>query len=539
MIWPFNRKPKTPEELESRISAKAARRAAKIAAKGKAQTRLDEAKEGQAAKSLAVRTIECSSNILFVAAILMILAGYWIDILFYTQQSDSWFVAIAFFALAIALRSVAAFGDVILHATKPDKEDDDEDPLGIQDLARRLIRSEADRRWLRRLWVMSVIGCAFATMSFFSAGHETRQAEQQAIATTETAITSSKKERIDALKVQKDEAREARDTAITSADRTIAEIKDNVEGLSASDNETIRAAEASKRKANEDYNAALADLNRQINSINAEQETELRATTSERVGSQPFLTVYTFLARFIWSVEGWTIAGALFFALLFELLCAKLLAIVSAIMKVLKRLTKAIQMREAADEMHARISLQRMRSNIELDEIRLKGAAAQERAVADIELAKREREVEKARARADALRDGVPWIDPDELLEAMADAQRAEQEARIRKLNERAEKLRAGEVDPDAETEPSDPPEAPDAEDEAQPTNDKTAQGPEKEEEISGAGDPRHNPDFDINQEVPRQRKPGLARAHYDRSRKVIRIPMDDVVSAEIQEAAE
>ena len=49
----------------------------------------------------------------------------------------------------------------------------------------------------------------------------------------------------------------------------------------------------------------------------------------------------------------------------------------------------------------------------------------------------------------------------------------------------------------------------------------------------------RRQPDgFDIDQEVPPQRKPGLARAHYARRGKV-RIPMDDVVSAELQEAAE
>jgi len=385
---------------------------------------------------------------------------------------------------------------------------------------------------------MCVIGCLFATISFFSAGHETRQAEQQAFATTETTITSSKKDRIDALNTQKTEAKEARDTAIASADRTIEEIKDNVEGLSASDNETIREAEASKRKANEGYNATLASLNQQINTINAEQETELRDTTAEKVDSQPFLTVYTFLARFVWSVEGWTIAGALFFALLFELLCAKLLAIVSAIMKMLKRITKTIQMREATDEMHARIALQRMRSNIEIDEIRLKAAAAQERAAADIELAQREREVEKARAHAEALREGRPWIDPDTLLEAMADEQLAEQESRIAKMRDRAAKLRAGEVDPDAETQPAEPEEAPDAEDPAQPANDETSQDPEKEEEINGAGDPRQPEGFNIDKEVPPQRKAALARHHYSRRGK-IRIPMDDVVTAELQEAAE
>ncbi|MAL99396.1 MAG: hypothetical protein CL583_13210 [Alteromonadaceae bacterium] len=90
----------------------------------------------------------------------------------------------------------------------------------------------------------------------------------------------------------------------------------------------------------------------------------------------------------------------------------------------------------------------------------------------------------------------------------------------------------------DAETEPSDPPEAPDAEDAAEPANDEETQSPEKEEEISGAGGPRQPDGFDIDQEVPPQRKPGLARAHYARRGKV-RIPMDDVVSAELQEAAE
>ncbi|HBX93866.1 MAG TPA: hypothetical protein DEG79_13575, partial [Hyphomonas sp.] len=90
----------------------------------------------------------------------------------------------------------------------------------------------------------------------------------------------------------------------------------------------------------------------------------------------------------------------------------------------------------------------------------------------------------------------------------------------------------------DAETQSPEPEEAPDAEDEAQPANDETPQEPEKEEEINGAGDPRQPEGFNIDKEVPPQRKAALARHHYSRRGK-IRIPMDDVVTAELQEAAE
>jgi hypothetical protein len=535
----FNRPPKTPEELEARISDKAARRAAKIAAKGKARTRLDEAREGHASTSLAVHTINWAGYLVFAAAVLIILGGYWYDLLFYAQQSDNPGIIAGLLVFAFVIRTVAAFGDVILHATKPESgrrfrwrlqlwksieelpPEEEDDALGLKSFAHKSEKGDGDRSWLRVLWVSSIVACSFATVSFFSAGHETRQAASQNISAQETTITSTKNARIAALEKQKTEAATARDTAVKAADKTIQGVKDETPNVSADDNITIRDANASKNQAAADYNAAAREINAQINAINSEEEAELKGVTTARVGAAPFLTVYSFLARLAGTAEFWAIAGALFFALLFELLCAKLLAIVSVVIKALKRIAKTIQMREAADEMHARIALERMRSNIELEGIRLRAAAAHERGMADIDLARREREVEKARAHADALREGVAWIDPDELLEETAALQRAENSVRIRKLRERAEKLLAGEVDPDAPEKPesetppaTETPETPEAE----------TPSPSEEEGALPNG---------MTAEEFRIWKSNQAKKHYANGKDGLKIPVEDYLSTD------
>lgn len=454
---PFRRQARTPEEVEAKISAKAARKAARLAAKGKAASLLEDAREGYRPKSLAVRTVQWSGYILFIAALVIIAAGYWYDILFYGQQADEWYIVAGLVAFAFVIRSLAAFGDVLLHWTKPKKpgeEDDDEGLEGLKSLVRTHVKGDSDRAWLRALWIASIVACSFATVSFFSAGHETRQADQKALQNTENTVVASQADRVAAINAQKAEAKEARDTAISAADETIQGVRDETPNVSAEDNVTIRDANASKNQANQTYTETLNNLNAQINDIYAETGEKRQETQEQKNGTPPFQTVYSFLARlpFLNSAEGWAIAGAWFFAILFELLIAKLLAIVSVLNKALKRIAKGLQMREAADEMHARIALERMKSNIDIEAIRLKGAQASEKAAADIVLAKQEREVEKAKAHAEALREGVPWVDPDELLTQMAEVKKAENAARVRKMQERIEKLEAGELDPDEQS---------------------------------------------------------------------------------------
>jgi hypothetical protein len=443
----FKREPKTPEQLESAIAARAARQAARIAARGKARTKLDEAKDGIHVRPMSVIIINWSVYAALIAAIAIIAAGYWYDLLFYGQQHDDIAVVIGLIAFAFVVRTVATAGDVILHWSKPEHRRDTDPSDGMK----AIIGDNRGVRWsLRVMWIGSILACSVATLSFFSAGHEKRVADAAGITATETGIMTSKKERIDALEAQKKEALEARNTVFEAADNTIAAIKDETPGISVADNETIQKANDSKDAATIAYNDTVKDLNDQINAINAEKEEEIKQVTVERVTAIPFLSVYQFLSRLIGNADGWTIVGAWFFSALFELLCAKLLSTVFALMKIVKRVSRAIEMREAADEMNARIALERMRSNIEIDAIRLRSAQAQERALADIDLAQRERMVEKARAQAEAIRTGAPWIDPDDLLNVETALRRAETEARIRKIEERAAKIAAGEIDPDA-----------------------------------------------------------------------------------------
>lgn len=447
----FFRRSWSPEEVEKSIADRAARRAAKLAAKGKAASLLEDAREGYRPKSLAVRTVEGSGVILFVAALAIIAAGYLYDILFYGAQSSNVFIIIGLVIFAFVIRSLAAFGDVMLHWTKPDKdgETDDDQLQGLKQLSRRMVKNDADRNWLRVLWIMSIIACSFATVSFFSMGHESKQRAAQNIEATTGVIANTRQVRIDALEQQKGEAATARDAAIAAADATIKGVEDEFGGVNTQDNITIRDANASKNTALATYNRTVADLNKQINDINAETGLRQEGQQEQKNESAPMQSVYVFLARGPGTAEQWAIAGAWFFAILFELLIAKLLAIVSVLNKVMKRIAKGIQMREAADEMHARLAIQKMRSNIDLEDIRLKAAAAKERALADIDLAQQEREVQKAQAQAEALRDGRVWIDPDEMLQVKAELEKAENHARMQKMKDRTERILSGDLDPD------------------------------------------------------------------------------------------
>lgn len=516
------RPPKTPEVLEAEIAERAARRAARISAKGKARTKLDEARDGVPVRSLLVLIVRWSSLAALMAAILIILAGYWYDLLFYSQQHTSFMVVVGLIAFAVVVRTVATAGDVILHNTRPGK-----DPEGKKGgFFRGMVTDNYGVRMsLRVMWIGSILACSVATLSFFSAGHETRQATSAGLETTEKAITDSKAGRIAALSAQKAEALEARDTAIRAADQTIANVKDNVEGLSAADNETLRQADEAKNTATSDYNQTLKALNAQINKINSEKETEIKEVTVDRVTAVPFLTVYKFLSRWFGTAEAWTIAGAWFFAILFELLCAKLLSTVFALMKVLRHVAQKIELQEAADEMQSRIALERMRANIEIDAIRLRAAQAQERAAADIELAHREREIEKARAQAEALRTGTVWIDPDELLKEETALRQAENDVRIRKLREQAEKVLAGEEATDAPKEPQRgapdekaPPEAPE----------KTEEKPEPKDE-EPVKDDTFESDTDEDPRIKQARAAAEARWQKERAKGLDkRIPVGD-----------
>ncbi len=436
----WNRAPKTPDEVAARIKAKAERRAAKIHASGKAASMLDDAREGHYRRSIAVRVIDWSGKSLLIAALLIIMAGYWYDILFYTQQTDNLLIMIGLLVFAIVARTVASAGDVILHWTRSDSDDAGQVAL---------VGSGSLRRWLRALWVASILACSFATLSFFSSGHESRQTAQAGITTIESTSDASKAERIAVLEGQRASAKVLMDTAIATAQDTIDSTRDQVAGLSREDNVTIREANANKDKALAKFEAKSDEIDAAINVIQLEREAVADTAAVSRVTAVPFLAVYKFLSRMGGTAKGWAIGGAFFFALLFELLCAKLMAISFFLMKMTSRVAKQIQMREASEEMNTRIELQRMRSNIELDEIRLNALHMQERAEADIELARRERQVEKAKSQAEALREGRPWVDPDEMLEEQAELIRAENQAKIEKMRAQAKALREGEVDPD------------------------------------------------------------------------------------------
>jgi len=461
MFWK-SKAPPSPNALKEGISEKAERRAAKIIAKGASRTLIERAKAEHHSESLGVKTVRWSSYILFFAGILIIGVGYWFDVVFYTQQSDIWYVSIGLLLFAIVIRSIAALGDVMLHWTKPGADkSEDEDAFGIKDLATGIIKSDSDRHWLRIMWIGSIAACFIATLSFFSAGHEARQDAGAGIEQSQTTLTDTKQTRIDALEAQRTAAKEARDTALAEANATIQSVRDETPNVSASDNQTIQKAEDSKVRATDRYNDKSDEIDALINQIRAEEAEETVLLTEQKNASPPFISVYEFLSRGFGTANGWAIAGAWFFSVLFEIICAKLLAVISALTKWLRRIAKSMSLREATDSMTARIALDRMKSNIEIESLRLEAQRRQEEADAEIELALRLRAADKARAQAEALRNGVPWVDPDILVNEQANLERAKIDKQIADMRAEAERLRNGEQPLSPQAPPPPPPPEP------------------------------------------------------------------------------
>lgn len=440
---------RTPEQIAEAIAAKTARRVAELKAKKKASEALGDLRPA----SLSVRLVRGSSYALLIAAFAIIAAGYWYDLLFYAQQAATWQGMIGLLAFAFVARTVATGAPVVLQWARPEKvkADEEDDAPWWRRVARASFGGEnrAARTSLRVLWVGSLIACGFATLSFFSSGHEQRLATGAALERQDEAITASAQVRVNELVAQRDAAAATYERTLEALEGTRKTIEDQVVGVSTDDNETLRDLSAQILLATENYNATVAGLNQQINGIRAEQADDNIEVAVDRATAIPFLGVYRFLGRWFGTDEAWQVGGAFFFAVLFELFCALLLVSTFAIMRVMTRVAKSIELREAGEDMRASIEINRMRANIELDGIRLKAQQAKERADADIELALREREVEKAKAHAAALRAGTPWVDPDDLLEHEADLIRAKNEARAREIREEIEGLRSGRINPD------------------------------------------------------------------------------------------
>lgn len=461
MRFPFQNLFKTKSEPLSPedIASKAEEQSKRIEAEIDARAVLEKARRKREKRSMSGWLVTITGVVFILAALAIVSAGYWYDFLFYGSQSDNIGIIVGLIAFAGVARTCAVFLPVALDATKPDQDKDDKSGfLKFVQLA------PEHRAFIKVLLVGAICVCSIPTLSFFVSGHDSDTQNQASQVQDIDAFKARKKARIDAIYKGLDTSKETRDFAVNEAQKSIDAVKDENPGVSIADNETIRSATQTKQAAIDAYTVILSEKQSTIEAIEAEVFVGSDGEVIAHPTAAPFKAVYRYLSQLVGTEEIWAAIMGGFFAVMFELFCAGLTFLSFILIKVLPRAAQAIEMRHASDHVEAQLKLDRMQADIELGALRLKDELEQERlraeieatrlkiqqeterANASIELARREREVEKANQQAEALRNGKPWIDPDNMVEAESARQRAIQQARIRELTEISEKLQSGEL---------------------------------------------------------------------------------------------
>src|SRR5690348_4149145 len=177
-------KPKTPDEIIARIEHRANIRQAKI----ETQARIREVKhKHRPMKTMRITTgaaillIKVSDSALFAAFLGMCLVAYALDMIFFFQQSPILWLALLFGFFGLVIRTIAINGGVVLQWVKMDQKaapvpiEGKGWMVGLHKFARFLQRNvHLSRSTLRVITVVCWVACAYASVSFFSSGHELR-----------------------------------------------------------------------------------------------------------------------------------------------------------------------------------------------------------------------------------------------------------------------------------------------------------------------------------------------------------------------------
>lgn len=490
MNWKFwDKKPlPTPEEIAEAVKSRADREAASIVAQAERRKKLTEA--GKPTMSAAILLIRGTSWAVLAAAAVMTLVGYWYDGLFYWQQSDNLAVQIGLLGFALTLRTLSVSIPVVLQWAKPDagrkpkpgakfrwpweaKADEDdpeaEDEFNLRDV---IASNRLARASLRALCIASIVGCAFATLSFFTSGHETRQATVSNIAESEAVKTTNIAEQIKGLEGQIQALRDDRDKAVATAQSSIDALA--VDKTAANDGPEYTKQYTDQQVAAQNYaQIEIAKLNKSIGDLRTGKQTAEASKVDDLAKHPPFLGVYKFLGDADGEGEAgldekdWTVAGAWFFTILFECIIAFLLGAAYAVLLATNGIVRWITAQEASKAMKWELKIAKHEADARLESHMAQAARASQEAAFNLELTKRkaaedeqraeaEREIAEVKRKAKEAQDRLDAIlageDPDtydgrkelerEKRKAEADRVKAEAEREIAKIKAETEKLR-------------------------------------------------------------------------------------------------
>lgn len=461
--------PLTPEEIGEAILSKADREAARIVAEAGRRKKLAEA--GKQTMSAAIFLIRATSWGVLAAAALISLAGYWYDALFYWQQSDNFAIQIGLLALALTLRTLSISIPVVLQWAKPQDDRPRERFYFFRFWKNKPIKADADgdgqvtlheflaanrlaRATLRFIFVVSVIGCSVATLSFFASGHETRQAKVETIAATEGVVVANTAEQIAGLEKQIADIRADRDKTVETAQRGIDALA--VDGTDKNDGPEFTKQYTDRQAAADNYaQVEIAKLNKQIADLRTGKQTAEETKVKQLSENAPFLGVWRFLAELTGlPVEVWTFAGVLFFTFAFEFIIAFLLGAAYALLMKTNAMIRWLSAKEARHVMKweietakheaaARLEMLRAQAVREAEEAafnlsltRQKAQEDEARRVAEQEIAEVKRKAKEVQDRLDAIAAGE---DPD-AYDARKELERAQRQAETDRKKAEAER---------------------------------------------------------------------------------------------------
>lgn len=409
------------------------------------------------------------TDIGFVTALsVACLVAYVLDMIFFFQQSTVLWLSLLMCALGFIFRTIAIAGGVMLEWAEEDEKNEPTDPLDWQKarflatlrwIGRRMSFSTA-RMTLRVMTYLCWIVCVYATVSFFSSGHEMRKFAAESTTAIESAqsvnaesIVKDLRDQNATLDKDKQDIRADRDKLIAGARQSMSEVQtDNVaenDDLSLYERNIARYnTEADGKIAAKD--ALIAENNKKISDLLAGKGEAIVEAAKERTEVAPSLAVYSFLGGLTGiSTDGWTVFSAVLFALVFELIVDTGLKNYFRLKKGFKARLRKIEMRQVVEDAQWELHRFQTISAANLANARARAEAAEAAALQERELADLTMRTERERARTEAARLGVPWLDPvvelnmrQKLAEAEANKKLAEIEGDIRKAEREAELLR-------------------------------------------------------------------------------------------------
>jgi hypothetical protein len=236
-----------------------------------------------------------------VALGLCILVVYILDAIFFGSHADQWWLVPVFVLFGIGLRTLAIWAAVMLQAMRGKKG------IGL-----------ARTSW-RLLWWGTVIACAFSAVSFFAAGHASKERAAGIIGQVEGVAVDSQASKIERLTKEKAADRENTKERIAAARRSMDLVLDDGN----SKNDDVSQYEKNIAQYIVDSEARQKDLDAQIAAAENTTETARTDAKVKEAETPSTWAVFSFAAkRTGTSEQDWSDFGLLFFALLLEAIVA-------------------------------------------------------------------------------------------------------------------------------------------------------------------------------------------------------------------------